>query len=135
MPFRWVEIEGWKGPMQSSQITRLSAFPEIWDGSAADFHSSDETLNRVWDLCKYTIKATTFAGGYVDGDRERIPYEADAFLTQLSHYYMDTDRQFARVTFDHLMQHGTWPTECRPRHMPTGCITVTRPGSPAGIKV
>ncbi len=55
-------------------------------------------------------------GVYVDGDRERIPYEADAYLNQLSHYYTDNDTQMARDTFDHLMKHGTWPTEWAP-HM------------------
>ena len=57
------------------------------------------------------IKATTFAGVYVDGDRERIPYEADAYLNQLSHYTTDRDIQMARDTFDHLMANATWPTE------------------------
>jgi hypothetical protein len=40
-------------------------------------------LDRVWDLCHYSIKATTFAGVFVDGDRERLACEADAYLTQL----------------------------------------------------
>ena len=47
----------------------------------------------------------------MDGDRERIPYEADAYLNQLSHYYTDNDIQMARDTFDWLMKHPTWPTE------------------------
>jgi hypothetical protein len=62
-------------------------------------------------LCRYSIKATTFAGVYVDGDRERIPYEADAYLNQLSHYFTDRDIGMARDTFDHLMKYPTWPTE------------------------
>ncbi len=73
-------------------------------------------LNQIWELSRYSIKATTFAGVYVDGDRERIPYEADAYLNQLSHYYTDSDYEMARDTFDHLMQYGTWPTEWAP-HM------------------
>ena len=73
-------------------------------------------LNRIWELCKYSIKATTFAGVYVDGDRERIPYEADAYLNQLSHYATDNDVQMAAPTFDWLMKNGTWPTEWAP-HM------------------
>ena len=47
----------------------------------------------------------------MDGDRERIPYEADAYLNQLSHYATDRDVQMARDTFDRLMKHPTWPTE------------------------
>ncbi len=113
-PFRWVEIEGWKGALLPEQITRQSAFASTWDDGAASFESSDEMLNQIWELCRYSIKATTFAGIYVDGDRERIPYEADAHLNQLSHYYTDNDIQMARDTFDHLMKHPTWPTEWAP---------------------
>ncbi len=68
-------------------------------------------LNRIWELCRYSIKATTFAGVYVDGDRERIPYEGDAYGNQLCHYATDNDIQMARDTFDRLIQHPTWPTE------------------------
>ncbi len=111
LPFRWVEIEGWNGEITAAQIKRQSAFATTWDDDAAHFSCSDEKLNRIWDLCKYSIKATTFAGVYVDGDRERIPYEADAYLNQLSHYATDKDVQMARDTYDRLMKHPTWPTE------------------------
>ena len=53
---------------------------------------------------------------YVDGDRERIPYEADAYLNQLSHYATDNDVAMARRTFDWLMEYSTWPSEWAP-HM------------------
>jgi alpha-L-rhamnosidase len=111
LPFRWVEVEGWPGELRPENIIRKSAFASTWDDQAAAFESSDEMLNRIWDLCRYSIKATTFAGVYVDGDRERIPYEADAYLNQLSHYATDHDIQMARDTFDLLMKHPTWPTE------------------------
>jgi alpha-L-rhamnosidase len=111
LPFRWIEIEGWPDELRPQHIVRKSAFASTWDDSAATFESSDPLLNRIWELCRYSIKATTFAGIYVDGDRERIPYEADAYLNQLSHYATDHDIQMARDTFDHLMKHPTWPTE------------------------
>jgi alpha-L-rhamnosidase len=116
LPFRWVEIEGWPGELKPEQIVRQAAFPSTWDDNAASFQCSDETLNRIWELCRYSIKATLFAGVYVDGDRERIPYEADAYLNQLSHYATDNDVQAARDTFDWLMKHPTWPSEWAP-HM------------------
>ncbi len=111
LPFRWVEIEGWNGELTAAQIQRQSAFAATWDDNAAHFSCSDDKLNRIWDLCKYSIKATTFAGVYVDGDRERISYEADAYLNQLSHYATDSDVQMARDTYDRLMKLPTWPTE------------------------
>ncbi len=111
LPFRWVEIEGWKGNFTLQNIKRRAAFAKSWDDRASAFHCSDPMLNRIWDLCKYSIKATNFAGVFVDGDRERIPYEADAYLNQLSYYATSSDNEIPRRTFDHLMKYGTWPTE------------------------
>ena len=116
MPFRWVEIEGLPEDFSYDLIRRRAAYSSTWNEEASSFESSDETLNRIWDLCKYSLKATTFAGVYVDGDRERIPYEADAYLNQLSHYTTDDDVTMASRTFDWLMENGTWPTEWSP-HM------------------
>lgn len=116
VPFRWVEIEGWPGELRSGQVIRRAAYSSTWNDDAAAFESSDDMLNQIWELSRYSIKATSFAGVYVDGDRERIPYEADAYLNQISHYYSDNDIRMARDTFDHLMMHGTWPTEWAP-HM------------------
>ena len=75
------------------------------------FHCSDTVLNQVWELCKYSIKATSFLGVYVDGDRERIPYEADALINQLSHYGVANDFSMARYTHEYLIRKPTWPTE------------------------
>ena len=111
LPFRWVELDGWPGMLSADQIRRRAAFASDWDDNAASFQSSDETLNKVWELCRYSIKATTFAGVFVDGDRERTSYEADAYLDQLDVYYTDGDVQMAQDTFDRLMMHPTWPTE------------------------
>jgi hypothetical protein len=114
LPFRWVEIVGWKGELKPEQVVRQSAYASTWNDDAASFECSDEMLNRIWELCHYSIKATTFAGVYVDGDRERIPYEADSYLNQLSHYYSDPDKRMARDTIDYLMIYRTWPSEWPP---------------------
>ncbi len=116
MPFRWVEIEGLPADFPYDRIRRRAAYSSTWNEEASSFECSDETLNRIWNLCKYSLKATTFAGVYVDGDRERIPYEADAYLNQLSHYTTDDNVAMAARTFDWLIENGTWPTEWAP-HM------------------
>ncbi|MGB3798644.1 MAG: sulfatase/phosphatase domain-containing protein, partial [Lewinella sp.] len=109
LPFRYASISGVEdGALQ--QINQL-AYHGYWEEGASSFTSSDTILNQVWDLCKYTIKATTFAGLYVDGDRERIPYEADAYLNQLSHYTTDREYAIGRRTIAYFMDHPTWPTE------------------------
>ena len=109
-------MEGFEPDFDYDLIRRRAAYSSTWNEDASAFECSDETLNRIWDLCKYSIKATTFAGVYVDGDRERIPYEADAYLNQLSHYATDDNVSMAARTFDWLMENGTWPTEWSP-HM------------------
>lgn len=62
-------------------------------------------------MCRYSMKATSFAGLYVDGDRERIPFEADAYLQQLSHYTTDREYAIGRRTIEYFMEYPTWPTE------------------------
>jgi alpha-L-rhamnosidase len=114
-PFRWVEVEGWPTELHPDQIRRRAAFDSTWVDDAATFHSSDPMLNKVWDLCHDSIKATTFAGVFVDGDRERLAYEADAYLTQLSYYAGDADPRMARATFDRLIKFPTWPSEWAPQ--------------------
>jgi alpha-L-rhamnosidase len=115
-PFRWVEVEGWPTELRADEVRRRAAFDSSWVDNAATFHSSDPMLDKVWDLCHYSIKATTFAGIFVDGDRERLAYEADAYLTQLGYYAGDADPRIARATFDRLMKYPTWPSEWAP-HM------------------
>lgn len=110
MPFRYAEIEHATAPIFENDVVQL-AYHGYWDDNGSRFQSSDTILDQVWDLCKYSIKATTFAGVYIDGDRERIPYEADAYLNQLSHYSLDREYAMARRTIAYFMEHPTWPTE------------------------
>lgn len=106
-PFRYVEVEG-RGQVRA--VWR-QAVHVPFNEQEAQFHCSDTVLNQVWELCKYSIRATSFAGIYVDGDRERIPYEADALVNQLSHYTTDREYTTARRSIAHLIEHPTWPTE------------------------
>ncbi|QNN25199.1 family 78 glycoside hydrolase catalytic domain [Planctomycetales bacterium ZRK34] len=109
LPFRYVEIEG-LSKLEPDDIRQLAVtYP--FDDDACAFESSDPTLNAVWDLCRYTMKATSFLGVYVDGDRERIPYEADAYINQLGHYGVDREYAMARYSHEYLMRRPTWPTE------------------------
>lgn len=110
LPFRYCEIESYKAPLLADDLTRLSAHYYFDDG-ASSFHCSDTLLNDVWNLCKYSVKATSFLGTYVDGDRERTPYEADALINQLSHYAVDREYTMARNSHEYLITHPTWPTE------------------------
>ncbi|WP_460198253.1 alpha-L-rhamnosidase-related protein [Segatella asaccharophila] len=96
--------------MKKQDITReLVHYP--FNDEASFFKCDNDTLNRVYDLCKYSIKATSFAGIYVDGDRERTSYAADAYINQLRHYGVDREYSMARRIYSYILNHPTWPTE------------------------
>ncbi|MBN1124122.1 MAG: family 78 glycoside hydrolase catalytic domain [Sedimentisphaerales bacterium] len=110
MPFRYCEIVNSATDIRQESIVQLAVnYP--FDDNAAHFECDDPILNDVWEMCKYSIKATSFCGVYVDGDRERIPYEADAYINQLCHYGVDREYAMARYTHEYLITHPTWPTE------------------------
>jgi alpha-L-rhamnosidase len=115
-PFRYAEIEGAALPLGASGLRQLFVHAPFDDG-ASSFECSDATLSAVWSLCKHTMKATTAFGVYIDGERERTPYEADAYINMLSHYACDLDPRMARETFEYLLKYPTWPTEWS-LHMP-----------------
>lgn len=110
LPFRYCEVERYDKPLKITDFCRESVhYP--FDETASFFHCDNDTLNQIWELCKYSVKATSFAGIYVDGDRERIPYEADALINQLCHYGVDREYTLARKSHEYLLEHPTWPTE------------------------
>ena len=111
MPFRAVELA--YGPFRKFEpgMVRRVTVRYGYDMGESSFRCSDERLNRLWDYFKHTVAASTAFGLFVDGDRERIPYEGDAFGTQLASYAAFSDTAIARATFEHLMEHPTWPVE------------------------
>ena len=108
-PFRYVEVNRTYGDI----TVRRTAFFNDWDDNASDFNSSDPDLNKIWEFCKYSIKAATVFDKYVDGERERLPYEGDAVINQLGHFCSGTNFEIARRTIDHFFEFGkfTWPVE------------------------
>ncbi len=107
-PFRYAEIVR----CPPARLRQIAVNYPIDMGKSA-FECDNADLVRVYDFCKYSILATSFCGVYVDGDRERTPYEADAYINQLSHYAIDDDCSLARKSHEWLMEHPTWPTEWR----------------------
>ncbi|MDB6024482.1 MAG: hypothetical protein JWM68_705, partial [Verrucomicrobiales bacterium] len=116
MPFRYCELAGVPQGLKKVDVAQIVAHYHF-DDAAASFSCSDKVLNDVWNLCKHSIKATTFTGVYIDGDRERIPYEGDAYINQLCHYAMDREYSLARYSTEYLIAHPTWPAEWQ-MHMP-----------------
>jgi hypothetical protein len=109
-PFRYAEIDRVGSNLEKVSVFQL-AIHSPFDESLSDFDSSDPTLNAVWKLCKHTMKATSAFGIFIDGERERIPYEGDALINQRSFSACDPDPRLIRATFGRLIDHPTWPTE------------------------
>ncbi len=132
-PFRYCEIENYPQNIQSENVVRESIH-YLFNEQASYFHSSDTILNQIWDLSKYSIKATSFAGVYVDGDRERIPYEADALINQLCHYAVDKEFTMARYSHEYLIYNATWPTEWIMQSVLMAWYDYLYTGNPVSIK-
>lgn len=107
VPFRYAEINHYYG----EATLRRTVWFDDWDDNASHFESCDEKLNKVWEFCKYSIKATNVFGVYIDGERERQPYEGDSYINQLGHFCCDANYNTARRTMDFFENHPTWPTE------------------------
>lgn len=109
IPFRYAEFKV-VGEVKIISVRQEALFYHF-DDTASDFQCSDSRLKDIWDLSKYTLKATPFLGVYADGNRERMPYEADAYIQQLSHYAVDREYAIAEYTLGFLLDHASWPTE------------------------
>ncbi|MFF1921194.1 family 78 glycoside hydrolase catalytic domain [Streptomyces sp. NPDC058221] len=109
--FRWAELR------TSADLSRATvkgrAWKLDWDVSDSSFRSSDPDLDRVWDLCRYSIEATRGDLYQDTPTRERGPYEGDALINQLSEYGVQRSFALARWSNDYLVRQGTWPTEYR----------------------
>lgn len=114
MPFRYIEIDGWQGAFAKSNLVVKAAVSDTWQerGKMVFSGSADAYwLNRIWNMSSHTMAATSFADMFVDGDRERLPYEADSYINQLGWYATAGDPSLPRQTFEWLIDNPNWPTE------------------------
>lgn len=111
VPFRYAELVGGEAS-RPVRLARREVYGPVPD-DAARFVSSDAQLNRIWEFCRYTMKATSCLGFFVDGERERLPYEGDAYINQLGYFCCGGDREIPRNTIDWLLENPTWPIEWR----------------------
>lgn len=109
-PFKYCSIEGYDGQLDEDNVIQKAVFYNFDDNKFL-FKSNNETLNQVNDLCKQTLKATTYSGYFVDGFREITPYELDAYINELGWFSVSDDPQICQNTVNYLLEHHTWPTE------------------------
>ncbi len=98
-PFRYAEVHG---NVKSVKLTRHALFAPF-DDNAAQFECSDGNLNKVWELCKYSMKATSAFGLYIDGERERQCFEGDTYINALGAYCTGGGYEVARRTLDFMI--------------------------------
>jgi alpha-L-rhamnosidase len=108
--FRYAEVLGAPSGLGAQDFPALAqVYP--FDRQAGVFDSSDETLNKVWQLSKNTIEATN-GNLYVDSwTRERGAYEADSYLQMMSNFFLSEDPTLGNYSIDYLLTGRTWPTE------------------------
>jgi hypothetical protein len=110
MPFRYLELTNFPGTLTLEDVVQMRLL-SYFDTNATSFSSSSSALNQIWTLCRNSMQMLTFDGIYVDGDRERKPYEADSYIQQMSSYGVAREYTLPRHTTEYLLQHPTWPTE------------------------
>ncbi|WP_141015562.1 family 78 glycoside hydrolase catalytic domain [Nocardioides sambongensis] len=108
--FRYVEIVGAPEPVTADNLQALAmVYP--FDAEASEFAASDSDLVDVYELSKHSIEALNL-NFYTDSwTRERINYEADAYLQQMSSMYLMDDLSLARYSMNYFRSNRTWPTE------------------------
>ncbi len=109
IPFRYCEIKAIPG-LKVNSIFQKALYVEF-NPNASSFSCSDDKLNNIYELCKYSTIANTFNGDYANSERERMMYEADCYIQQMSHYAIDRDFATARYSTENLIYHASWPTE------------------------
>ncbi|SCL26379.1 Alpha-L-rhamnosidase N-terminal domain-containing protein [Micromonospora rhizosphaerae] len=96
-----------------SSAVRGVAIRLPWRADDAAFRCSDDDLNRVWEMCRYSIEATRLDLYQDTPTRERGPYEGDAYVNQLSEYATQRSYALARWSNSYLARRPTWPSDYR----------------------
>jgi alpha-L-rhamnosidase len=109
-PFRFCELITDGEKILVIEIIQKALY-YLFDDQASGFSCSDDRLNSIYNLCKYSTIANTFNGDYANSERERMMYEADCYIQQMGHYAIDREFAIARYSLENLIYHATWPTE------------------------
>ena len=103
LPFRYAEIRGAKNKIKAAAVTQLG-YHSFWDDTQSHFTSSDDILNQVWEMCRYSIKATTFAGLYVDGETRKNSLRSRCLSQSIKPLYHRS--RICHCTADDRVLHG-----------------------------
>lgn len=108
--FRYLDIYT-RGISISKKDIKGIALRQAFDDKESSFFSSEPLLNQLYELTKYTIKATN-QNLYVDSQsRERGAYEGDVWINMLAAYAFEDDYTLPRISSEYLYANRTWPAE------------------------
>lgn len=121
--FRYVEFVGLDEATKANIIKAPDsvngwAIQQGFDSDDSYFEATDgsaqaELLNRLYELCKYTIQATN-QDVFVDSQaRERGAYEGDLLVNANTSYAVSGNYTLARHSNEWLIDNPTWPNDYR----------------------
>lgn len=103
--FQYVYIEP-KGNVQFDEVSMQYEYLPVEDRGT--FRSSDEELNKIWEVAKYTMELTS-REFYIDGiKRDRWIWSGDAYQSYAMNYYLGFDSETVKRTI--LALRGKEPT-------------------------
>lgn len=103
--FRFVYIEP-EGTVHFDQVEMQYEYLPVKDRGV--FRSSDQELNAIWDVAKYTMELTS-REFYIDGiKRDRWIWSGDAYQSYAMNYYLGFDTETVKRTI--LALRGKEPT-------------------------
>lgn len=113
IPFRYVSLHS-KSKIKPSdfKIKQISINTlNTLNFSDNKFIIDDKKIEKLWKVSKDSVEALSYSGIYLDGERERLPYEADTyFATKINSLFHD-DLTVSRRTYDLLRNNPTFPLE------------------------
>ncbi len=108
--FRYVEVEGLPCEMPDDMVKGLALRTPFREEDSY-FTGASELLGAIYDMCKYTVKATN-QNLYVDSQsRERCAYEGDVLINMLTAAAVTDANALTRFSLAYLLNHRTWPAE------------------------
>ena len=84
IPFRFAELVPSAAGIAVSRVRQVALFYPF-DDTAATFTSSDERLDRVWQLCKHTLHAISAQNDQAYGPVARFTYMPSSYGFALYH--------------------------------------------------
>jgi alpha-L-rhamnosidase len=131
--FRWAQLITVPGLDLSGTLTILEqVVPQ--PTQVGSFTSSNPDLDKVWDLCAYTVAANRQDIHMDTGTRERDAYEGDLVVHGRCEMALSRSYDIVRQTNRFLLRRPAWPTEYRFMTITTAWEEYLETGDPDALR-